>query len=38
VSYFFNDFNNKIAEFLMSGAVGVLPTDTIYGLSALAIN
>jgi L-threonylcarbamoyladenylate synthase len=38
VSYFSKAFDNKVTELLKNGGVGVLPTDTIYGLSALALN
>jgi L-threonylcarbamoyladenylate synthase len=38
VSYFTNKIDKKVAELLNSGGVGLLPTDTIYGLSALALN
>jgi L-threonylcarbamoyladenylate synthase len=38
VSHFFNEFEGEIVELLQNGAVGLLPTDTIYGLSALALN
>jgi L-threonylcarbamoyladenylate synthase len=38
VSYFTNSFDNKIVELLKNGRVGLLPTDTIYGLSAVALN
>jgi L-threonylcarbamoyladenylate synthase len=38
VSYFSNKIDDKIIELLKGGGVGLLPTDTIYGLSALALN
>jgi L-threonylcarbamoyladenylate synthase len=38
VSYFTDTFDAKVVELLKNGAVGLLPTDTIYGLSALALN
>jgi L-threonylcarbamoyladenylate synthase len=38
VSYNTNNIDDKVAELLKSGGVGLLPTDTIYGLSALALN
>lgn len=36
--YFTNQIDEKIVELLKSGGVGFLPTDTIYGLSATALN
>jgi L-threonylcarbamoyladenylate synthase len=38
VSYYTNKIDDKIISLLKSGAVGLLPTDTIYGLSAVALN
>jgi L-threonylcarbamoyladenylate synthase len=38
VSYNTNNIDDKVAELLKSGGVGLLPTDTIYGLSAVALN
>jgi L-threonylcarbamoyladenylate synthase len=38
VSYYTNKFDNTIVELLKNGAVGLVPTDTIYGLSAVALN
>jgi L-threonylcarbamoyladenylate synthase len=38
VSYFTKEFYNKVTELLKNGGVGLLPTDTIYGLSAIALN
>jgi L-threonylcarbamoyladenylate synthase len=38
VSYISNKIDDKIIELLKGGGVGLLPTDTIYGLSALALN
>jgi L-threonylcarbamoyladenylate synthase len=38
MSYYSRKFDERIVELLKTGAVGVLPTDTIYGLSALALN
>jgi L-threonylcarbamoyladenylate synthase len=33
-----NEFNQKIVSLIKSGKVGVIPTDTIYGLVGLALN
>jgi L-threonylcarbamoyladenylate synthase len=38
VSYYVKKFDDKIAELLKNGRVGLIPTDTIYGLSAVALN
>jgi L-threonylcarbamoyladenylate synthase len=38
VSYYVKEFDNKVIELLKNGGVGLLPTDTIYGLSAVALN
>jgi L-threonylcarbamoyladenylate synthase len=38
VSYYVKEFDDKVAELLKNGRVGLIPTDTIYGLSAHALN
>jgi L-threonylcarbamoyladenylate synthase len=38
MSYYTNRLDEHVAEMLKSGAVGLLPSDTIYGLSAVALN
>lgn len=38
VSYITAKFDSKVAQLLKRGAVGCLPTDTIYGLSAQALD
>lgn len=38
VSYVCNSFDDKVAELLKSGGVGFMPSDTIYGLSARALD
>lgn len=38
MSYFTDRFDEKVVELLRSGAIGFMPTDTVYGLSACAIN
>jgi L-threonylcarbamoyladenylate synthase len=38
VSYVTDGFDDKVARLLKQGAVGLLPTDTIYGLSARALD
>lgn len=38
VSYFTDSFDGKVINLLKKGGVGLLPTDTIYGLSAAALN
>lgn len=38
MSYLTNTFDDKVIKLLKSGGVGLLPTDTIYGLSALALD
>jgi L-threonylcarbamoyladenylate synthase len=38
MSYYTKKIDEKIVELLKRGAVGLLPTDTIYGLSAVALN
>lgn len=38
MSYYTDDFDSKVIKLLNSGAVGLLPTDTIYGISAVALN
>ncbi len=38
MSYFTNKIDNTVVEFLRGGGVGLLPTDTIYGLSGLALH
>lgn len=38
MSYFSNKIDEHVIELLKSGKVGLLPSDTIYGLSAVALN
>lgn len=38
MTYHTNSLDNKIIELLKSGAVGLLPSDTIYGISARALD
>jgi L-threonylcarbamoyladenylate synthase len=38
VSYNTNNIDDRITELLKNGGVGLLPTDTIYGLSTVALN
>jgi L-threonylcarbamoyladenylate synthase len=38
MSYSTNRLDDRIVELLKNGAVGLLPSDTIYGLSAVALN
>jgi L-threonylcarbamoyladenylate synthase len=38
VSYITDSFDDKIVESLRNGGVGLLPTDTIYGLSCRALD
>jgi L-threonylcarbamoyladenylate synthase len=38
VSYFSNSFDEQIIELLRTGGVGFMPSDTVYGLSAMALN
>lgn len=38
MSYYAKKFDDKIVELLRDGGVGLLPTDTIYGLSAVALS
>jgi L-threonylcarbamoyladenylate synthase len=38
VSYYTNTIDDKVIQLLKDGGVGLLPTDTIYGLSAVALN
>lgn len=38
MSYFADSFDDKIVGLLKSGAVGLLPADTIYGLSCRALD
>lgn len=38
MSYFSKQIDEKVLEILKVGGVGLLPTDTIYGLSALALD
>ena len=38
MSYFTNQIDERVATLLKGGKVGLLPSDTIYGLSALALN
>jgi L-threonylcarbamoyladenylate synthase len=38
VSYFTDKFDDNLVKLIKNGSVGLLPTDTIYGLSALALN
>jgi L-threonylcarbamoyladenylate synthase len=38
MSYFTNWIDDQVVELLKSGKVGLLPSDTIYGLSAIALN
>jgi L-threonylcarbamoyladenylate synthase len=33
-----NNFNKEIVELIKNGGIGVIPTDTIYGLVGLALN
>lgn len=37
MSYFTDGFDERVIGLLKNGAVGLLPSDTIYGLSALAL-
>lgn len=37
VSYVTDSFDDEIVRLLRAGGIGVLPTDTIYGLSCLAV-
>jgi L-threonylcarbamoyladenylate synthase len=37
VPYYATKFDNEVIKLLKKGGVGILPTDTIYGLSALAL-
>ncbi|MEK7522400.1 MAG: Sua5/YciO/YrdC/YwlC family protein [Patescibacteria group bacterium] len=34
----FKTFNLKLAEILKNGGIGVIPTDTIYGIVGSALN
>jgi L-threonylcarbamoyladenylate synthase len=38
MSYYTNRLDEYVVEMLKNGAVGLLPSDTIYGLSAVALN
>lgn len=38
MSYLTNNFDEKVVELLKAGGVGFIPTDTIYGLSARALD
>jgi L-threonylcarbamoyladenylate synthase len=38
MSYYTNRLDEHVVEMLKNGAVGLLPSDTIYGLSAVALN
>lgn len=38
MSYLATDFDERVVELLRHGAVGFMPSDTIYGLSCLALN
>ena len=38
MSYITNSFDEQIVSLLKNGAVGLVPSDTIYGLSALALD
>lgn len=38
MSYFTDSFDEKIVSLLKNGAVGFMPSDTVYGLSAAALN
>lgn len=38
MSYLTNKIDDHVVQLLKSGKVGLLPSDTIYGLSALALN
>lgn len=38
MSYITDGFDDEVAALLQNGMVGVLPTDTIYGISAQALN
>jgi L-threonylcarbamoyladenylate synthase len=38
VSYITDSFDNELVRLLRGGGVGVLPTDTIYGLSCSSLN
>lgn len=38
MTYLTNSFDEKVVELLKGGGIGLVPTDTIYGLSALAMD
>ncbi|OVE79473.1 threonylcarbamoyl-AMP synthase [bacterium G20] len=38
MSYITDSFDEKVIELLKSGSIGFMPSDTIYGLSCLALN
>ena len=38
MSYFSDSFDKKVIKLLQSGAVGLIPSDTIYGLSCRALD
>ncbi len=38
MSYFTDRFDEKVTELLKGGAAGFMPSDTVYGLSACALN
>lgn len=38
MAYLTDSFDSKIVELLRQGSVGFMPSDTIYGLSSLALN
>ncbi len=38
MSYVTNTFDDKVVKLLESGSIGFMPSDTIYGLSCLALN
>lgn len=38
MSYFTNRFDEEVVALLKGGAVGFMPSDTIYGLSCIALN
>lgn len=38
MSYFTNSFDDNVVELLKNGGVGFMPSDTVYGLSACALD